>query len=605
MGLAVGRGTFSAIEAASPEERCFQWLQKRGYIARNELAEIEGALIPEERKKEFLEKFQKKVREEPDKVRMPVTDLQIFSFILNGGIWIEDIENDLGIDPDALRLLRRDFCLSRGVACIQFSPETTKIVISEPWDVSLSDEVARQIASTSRCVFIGAPEKTIKTILHHHWPQGYGGDRKEFLKWSGNPATAISTEEYSDYLVDRVIQTGLSEKASDIHIEPLRDSGGFSVQMRIDGRLYSFENLGSPSDPIEPIVARIKNLGGMLIQELRVPQDGGFTRGSGSMAVDCRVATLPSVLGWGKEKVVIRLLRPIMEESLNTLGFNDDELDAFRHLVSCPNGIILATGPTGSGKTTTLHCTLQEYVRRNEYAIYTIEDPVEYRLPGAHQIQVIRNVLEFPRAFRSILRADPDIVMVGELRDAETVHVALQASITGHLVFSTLHTNDATSVVHRLLAMRDEAFPVEPYLVASALRGAVAQRLIETLCPHCKVERKLLQEESDLLDLPPDTIIYDINPHGCEHCKHRGINGRTAVFEIADFRKVDRWEELVHQRVSNSEYRKACIDSGMVTLFEAAKRKLVEGSVYPKSVYDTFGFLAFGEQVQEKLRKKH
>jgi type II secretory ATPase GspE/PulE/Tfp pilus assembly ATPase PilB-like protein len=153
--------------------------------------------------------------------------------------------------------------------------------------------------------------------------------------------------------------------------------------------------------------------------------------------------------------------------------------------------------------------------------------------------------------------------------------------------------------------MRDEAFPVEPYLVASALRGAVAQRLIETLCPHCKVERKLLQEESDLLDLPPDTIIYDINPHGCEHCKHRGINGRTAVFEIADFRKVDRWEELVHQRVSNSEYRKACIDSGMVTLFEAAKRKLVEGSVYPKSVYDTFGFLAFGEQVQEKLRKKH
>jgi len=597
---AVANKHIEKIRSLSVAKRCYLWLLDRGYIRRdvaNSISEDNDVALMA-----FIKKFLEKIHKDPDEFRMNHEDIRILEFIYDGEIWIEDVENVIGVNPESLSLFTRDFCKTRKIACLSFSPEESVIAVAEPWNYALKDEITRRVNSKTH-TFIGTPRKTIENILQHHWIRGAeDAEGREFIKVSemGSISSSRSSEDSSHILVDQIIQRGISENASDIHIEPLRESGGYSVKMRVDGRLYPFPELGSPSDPIEPIVARVKILGKMRVQEVRVPQDGGFPRGSGHHAIDCRVASLPSVLGQGKEKVVMRLLRPTMEESLRTLGFEEDELDYFKDVFSCPNGIILVTGPTGSGKSTTLHCVLQEFVAKKEFSIYTVEDPVEYRLPGAHQVQVLRGVVEFPHAFRAFLRADPDIIMVGEMRDAETVHVALQAAITGHLVFSTLHTNDAPSVVPRLLAMGDANFVVEPYLIASALRGAVAQRLLETLCPHCKLERLLLPEECKVLGIPPGSKkIFDINPSGCSECRHRGVVGRTAIFEMVNFQRVPNWDSVVNENVSHEAIRKACLEGGMKTLFDSARRKLLGGTVSSRSFYNTFGMMTIRSKVEK------
>ena len=593
-------------QETAKEIRCYSWLQNRGYISRELLNSIDEEDLSSIRS--FLNDFFENLKENEQKHHMPPRDIYVLKFIWEDNIWFEDVENAIGVNPESLVLLKKEFCKQYSVACLDYSREEVIVAVSAPWDYNLLDQISRHISSENY-FFVGAPEKTIQTILKHHWLRtAEESEGREFIKIRENSSTTNRTTENDSHIImDEILQKGITEGASDIHIEPLRESGGFSVKMRVDGRIYDYPELSSPSEAIDPLVARVKILGGMLVQETRMPQDGGFPRGSGKFAVDCRVATLPSVLGHGKEKVVIRLLRPAMDQTLEDLGFSHEEFNFFKEVISCPNGIILVTGPTGSGKSTTLHCALHEFVKKKEFSIYTVEDPVEYRLPGAHQLQVQRNVVEFPEAFRSFLRADPDIIMVGELRDAETVHVALQAAITGHLVFSTLHTNDAPSVVPRLLAMSDDKFIVEPYLVAAALRGALAQRLLERICPECKIERELLPEECSFLNVPPGTRIFDINPTGCNACKHRGVSGRTAIFEIVNFQQVPRWEELVntHSKVSHEEIRKSCLEGGMTSLFESGKNKLLNGVVSSRSFYNTFGKLKLREKVEEKRGITH
>lgn len=318
---------------------------------------------------------------------------------------------------------------------------------------------------------------------------------------------------------DNIIAQAVQSGASDIHLEPMENGG--RVRLRTDGVLHEEAELAKPV--MQGVVSRIKVLAGMDIAEKRLPQDGSIRLELDGRSVDLRISTLPTILG---EKAVIRILdRERFNLKLDELNFTTANLKLYRSLYSFGSGVVLLTGPTGSGKTTTLYATLSE-LNNSGRNIVTIEDPVEYRIAGISQVAVNEKAgLTFASGLRSILRQDPDIMMIGEIRDIDTAQTAIHAALTGHLVFSTLHTNSAAGAVVRLVDMG-----IEPFLVASALRGVVAQRLVRRICPHCKTSYAASAEEKAYLKTDSSLTLY--KGSGCEKCRGTGYLGRMAVQEV-------------------------------------------------------------------------
>jgi general secretion pathway protein E/type IV pilus assembly protein PilB len=366
--------------------------------------------------------------------------------------------------------------------------------------------------------------------------------------------------------VNQVLRDAIELRASDVHLEPFEDE--FRIRYRIDGDLQEVPVPPSLKRFQPAIVSRVKILSHLNIAEKRVPQDGRIKIRVDTHEVDIRVSIIPMLHG---EAVVMRLLRQNSKlRGMSDLGMNHRELECFRRVVQLPHGIILVTGPTGSGKTSTLYTALNE-INDHIRKIITIEDPVEYQLKGVNQIQVNeKSGLTFARGLRSILRHDPDVVLIGEIRDQETAQIAVQASLTGHLVFSTLHTNDAPGALTRLVDMG-----VEPYLVASSLEAVLAQRLVRVLCPNCKQvdDSPTAAAYKTKLGIPLNHKIY--KSVGCRECRNTGFHGRNAIFEWMDTNVEIR--QLILENTSTDKLRDAAIRDGMRTLAEDGWRLVRQG----------------------------
>ncbi len=367
-------------------------------------------------------------------------------------------------------------------------------------------------------------------------------------------------------LVNLIINEAVKERASDIHVEPLEKK--FRVRYRIDGVLH--EVPGPPKRLEGSVISRVKIMAGMDIAEKRLPQDGRIKMVSDKKELDLRVSSLPSIHG---ESIVMRILdKTSFFVGLEDVGFLPKEKKDFEKLINLPNGMILVTGPTGSGKTTTLYATLS-HINQKDRKVITIEDPVEYQLDGVNQVQVKSQIgLTFASGLRSMLRQAPDIIMVGEIRNLETAQIAVQSALTGHLIFSTLHTNDACGAITRLIDMG-----VKPYLASSTVQGVLAQRLVRTICPSCREAYKPSEEEAKILSLSPEEVnsLKLYRGKGCPTCAYTGYKGRMGIFEL--FIMTDEARELVLNNSSSTELNKKAKESGMKGLKEDGLNKVKRG----------------------------
>ncbi|MDD5593538.1 MAG: ATPase, T2SS/T4P/T4SS family [Candidatus Margulisbacteria bacterium] len=440
------------------------------------------------------------------------------------------------------------------------------VAMVDPFNVLALDEVR----SKSKCDVepMVATSKEIEAAIGQYY--GVAGSVEDLIKDIGPmpqaAKAAVSTAEEAPVikLVNLLILRAVSEGASDVHMEPTEKN--VRIRYRVDGMMHDVST--APLYLLSSLVTRIKVMSKMDIAESRLPQDGRFELKVEAKSIDVRVSSFPSIFG---EALVMRLLdKSSVLFGLEELGFGEDNLKKFEDVIKRPYGIILVTGPTGSGKTTTLYATLS-HILSPEKNIMTIEDPVEYELPGVRQAQVnVKAGLEFATALRSMLRQDPDVILVGEIRDVETAKVAIQASLTGHLVFSTLHTNDAAGSLNRLVDMG-----VEPFLTASAVASAIAQRLVRTICKNCKVPFEPSPEVLKKLGFNPDEKIEFYHGKGCKACRNTGYRGRTAIFEIL---VVDaKIEELILRKASSAEIRQAAVQAGMRTLRDDGLLKARQG----------------------------
>ncbi|MCC7414288.1 MAG: type II/IV secretion system protein [Gammaproteobacteria bacterium] len=397
----------------------------------------------------------------------------------------------------------------------------------------------------------------------------------EQLTELGRVGEPDANDQHIVHLVDWLLQYAFEQRASDIHIEPRRDQG--NVRFRIDGVLHLVNQL--PMPVITAISSRLKSLGRMDVADRRRPQDGRIrTKSPAGEEVELRLSTMPTTFG---EKLVMRIFDPtVLSRSFAELGFTEHDLTLWSSMTSQPHGIILVTGPTGSGKTTTLYSALR-HLARPELNVCTIEDPIEMVEPQFNQMQVQPQIgLDFATGVRTLMRQDPDIIMVGEIRDRETAGMAIQAALTGHLVLSTLHTNDAPSAITRIMDIG-----VPPYLLAATVLGIVAQRLVRTLCAHCKTAGSvdadtwaaLIAPES--LPLPASVM----TPVGCDECRHTGYLGRVGLYEMLIMSTAVR--ELVHPEVSTQALRRAAVSSGMRRLRLAGAYRVAAGLTTPEEVF--------------------
>ncbi|MGL5978412.1 MAG: GspE/PulE family protein [Erysipelotrichaceae bacterium] len=362
-------------------------------------------------------------------------------------------------------------------------------------------------------------------------------------------------------LVNSIIKEAAQQNASDIHIEPLKYST--NVRFRIDGDLIAHTTLTSNTHDL--LSTRIKIMGGMNIAEKRQPLDGGFTMDLGDRKIDIRVSTLPTIYG---EKVVMRLLGndQSIDYRIDAIGFSEKNLALVKRTLLNTNGVILVSGPTGSGKTTTSYAILQE-IAKPSHNVVSVEDPVEKAFDNMNQVQINeKSGLTFAKGLRSILRQDPDVILIGEIRDEETAGIAIKAAITGHLVLSTIHTNDSVSTVSRLVDMG-----VEPYLLSSALRSVISQRLVKRLCPHCKTSAPISEDKQAVLQTQMDEVMV---PVGCEKCNHTGYKGRIGLYEVLTIN--NQLAGMISRGRQIDEIREVAIQQGLTTLKDEAVRLLQE-----------------------------
>ena len=479
--------------------------------------------------------------------------------------------NEMQVEKKAVNLINRTIAKKYNVIPVKMQKGKLILAMSDPLDILAIDDV-RLISGMDVDVAIASKADIQKAInANYSTSEVASKAAKEFSEEMKQNTVAQQQADEEDAgvtnapmvrLVNSIIAQAATLNASDIHIEPFENL--VRIRYRIDGDLQ--EVMTPDKNTHLAIVTRIKIMGKMDIAERRIPQDGRIETTVDGRLVDLRISILPTVYG---EKVVIRLLyRDSINVSKADLGFTDYNLQLFDKIIKAPEGIILVTGPTGSGKSTTLYTVLRELndIKKN---IITVEDPVEYRLSGVNQVQVNAKAgLTFASGLRSILRQDPDIVMVGEIRDNETVEIAIRASITGHLVLSTLHTNDTASTVSRL-----EDMGVEPFMVSTSVVGIIAQRLVKRLCPKCKKEHITTPDEMKMLKITEPIQIYE--PVGCNYCSNTGYSGRIAIHEIM---VLDREiKSLINNRASVEEVKQKCIQKGMKTLNMTAGELVVQG----------------------------
>lgn len=478
--------------------------------------------------------------------------------------------NTVYIDPKVPKLINEILARKHMAIPIRLEKNRLTIAMVDPLDIIAKDDI-RITTGLELDVVISAQQDIARAINRFYDSSERAERAVEDFKSQAGADDEVSEEEDADVtnapmvrLVNTIISQAVKSKASDIHIEPMEKN--VRIRYRIDGELR--EVMSPTKSTHSALVTRIKIMGKMNISEKRVPQDGRVETMIDGLAIDMRLSVLPTVYG---EKIVIRLLdRGSLVIRKEDLGFSDYNLAQLEKIMKVPEGIILVTGPTGSGKTTTLYTILKE-LNKESKNIITVEDPVEYRLEGINQVQVNTKAgLTFANGLRSILRQDPDIIMIGEIRDAETAEIAVRAAITGHVVLSTIHTNDTASTISRL-----EDMGIENYLVSSSTVGIIAQRLVKRLCLKCKITHKATPEELRLLGLPVDTDIEISKSKGCNSCNHTGYNGRTAIHEIL---VVDREiRNMIATDKGIDDIKQRAREKGMTTLNESCRELVKKG----------------------------
>ncbi len=536
---------------------------------------VETGMISEAQLKEALE--------EQKKVKMKLGDVLLKKGIINEQQLIEILEFQLGIphvslyryklDSALSSLLSEDIAKRYQVVPLKRDGDKLTVAMVDPLDYFAIDEM--RISTGCTIIPAIATKEEVQRAIGRMY--GMQDSVKELMDDIGVNVAAeeedLSAEDSPIVrLVTQMFEQAVQLRASDIHIDPQEE--GIRIRYRIDGVMRTERIL--PRHMVGILTARIKIMSNLNIAERRLPQDGRIEIQVGLKDIDVRVSTLPTVYG---EKIVMRLLdvtNALID--LDKLGLTKRNLTVFQDLISRPNGILLVTGPTGSGKSSTLYAALN---RLNEETvnIITVEDPVEYQLEGINQVQVNAGIgMTFASALRSILRQDPDIVMVGEIRDAETAEIAIRAALTGHLVLSTLHTNDAVSSITRLIDMG-----IPPFLISSSVNGVLAQRLVRRVCPHCKQSYTPREDEKELFAKRGLKIEQLWRGAGCGSCNSTGYRGRIAIHEI--FRMDDTLRQMITQQMPAAEYKKHALRNGMILLFDDGLLKVKQGLTTIEELY--------------------
>lgn len=540
---------------------------------------VEAGLISGDQLKEALQKQKSMgVRLGRVLVEMGVTTDESIARTLANQMNIQFLNlNEMSIAPEILTTLPEAIVRTHNLLPINLDCNLLKITMADPLDVFIIDEVHFQTGYEIEVAI--SSESQIEAAIRHYYGSSENlqaavdtltAEKKDQLvqldesffntfEIGGDDATVPIIN-----LVNTVIQQGIADKASDIHIEP--DEDLIRVRYRIDGILNDL--MKAPKTIQSELLSRVKIMAQMDISEKRLPQDGRIKVKVKDSSIDLRVSSLPTMFG---EKIVIRILdKTRLQLTLEQVGFDEELLTLFKTLSRSPNGIILMTGPTGSGKTSTLYAAIN-FIRSGQMNITTVEDPVEYQIPTINQVQVRSDIgLTFARALRSILRQDPNVILIGEIRDFETAQIAIEAALTGHLVLSTLHTNDAASAVTRLIEMG-----VEPYLVGSAIIGVGAQRLVRKVCPNCKTPVNIDdQAQAEFLQIGVENASL-VKGAGCLTCRKTGYLGRTAIHEIMTI------SDNIHSHILASSsarvIRQAAIKDGMRSMRIDGLRKAARG----------------------------
>ncbi|MCK5172781.1 MAG: Flp pilus assembly complex ATPase component TadA [Planctomycetes bacterium] len=508
------------------------------------------------------------------------------------GINVVDINKDYSLDKAMLETLPLKYCKKKHVAPLAIKDGEILVAMADPVNFTIEEEIRFMADTSVKVVF--ATEKSIFDFLDGKASSDTGYKNEESaLSGATRPNIALpvshdksdeqtrgisqvnkkASKELSDdapvvKLLNTIISEAIRKNVSDIHFETYEDA--IKLMYRIDGILYEIPN--PPPISMQPaLISRIKIISRLDISERRLPQDGRIKRVIDNQGIDFRVSALP---GYHGESTVLRILRPdSVNIGIQALGFEDDHYEQFKQIIKRPNGIFLVTGPTGSGKTTTLYSALKD-LNRPDVKIITAEDPVEYNVAGINQCQIRTEIgLDFEKILKSMLRQAPNVILIGEIRDGIVADIAIQAALTGHLVFSTLHTNDAPSAITRLIDMG-----VKPSLVASSIQAIMAQRLLRVICKECKeIEKHPDPNYLRLLNITPDDLKH--NPvykgKGCSRCQGTGYKGRVAIFEMLEMNNQVR--ELAFERAPATELRKAARNTGMRTLLQDGKRKVFRG----------------------------
>src|SRR5882757_4733104 len=506
----------------------------------------------------------------------------------------ETIANGLGaefvdlrereIAPEVLRFIPSGLARLHGALPIDVSDTTLRVALVDPFDVDVAENLRFALGKDVQVVV--SPPDQIEELIKQY----YGTDTtsmEEVLKQLGEAgdmlqirgdetAAAVEAEANATPIirfVDLILYQAIQDRASDIHFEPFENE--FKIRYRVDGALY--EMSPPPRHLALPVISRVKVMANMNIAERRLPQDGRIQKQIAGRSVDLRVSTLPTQFG---ESLVLRVLdRSIVNLDLEALGMPDYIYNFLLEMIERPNGIFIATGPTGSGKTTTLYSCLRK-INTIDSKLITAEEPVEYDLEGIVQVPVNEGIgLTFARILRSFLRQDPDRIMVGETRDLETAQIAIQASLTGHLVFTTLHTNDAPGAITRLIDMG-----VEPFLISSTLEAVLAQRLLRSICRQCRTsyqptETLLAQLGLSRRDIGSQSFYYG---KGCEACNQTGYKGRKGIYEL--MRMTDPLRELINERAPTVTLKQKAIELGMITLRHDGLRSVFDGDTTVEEV---------------------
>ena len=484
---------------------------------------------------------------------------------------------DVRPSAEALEVVPYELAHRYKVFPLEADDNEVELAVCDPLDMDAIDSISHVIKRSINSRV--APLEAIEKAIHQYYEGAKAGPINDMFSGmegeeghgeldlpTGNEAEVGEEEAPIIRYVHMVISEALKRRASDIHMEPLEKR--FRVRYRIDGVLHEVEN---PPKRLQPsIVSRIKLMSNVSIAEKRVPQDGRINIKVGAKVIDLRVSTLPTAFG---ESIVMRILdKEGLNLGLPQLGFFSDDQATFEKIIAMPDGVFLVTGPTGSGKSTTLYSALNS-INHPDRKIITVEDPVEYEMAGINQVQVRRDVgMTFSAALRSMLRQAPNIIMVGEIRDKETAEIAINASLTGHMVFSTLHTNDAPSAVSRLIDIG-----IKPFLVSAALRAVLAQRLVRRICPNCKKPHTPDEKLLNSLGIRSDQAV-DANfmkGEGCPKCNSTGFRGRVGVFEM--FSLNEELQQMIYEEASLVAIRNKSREMGMRTMREDGVRKIIAG----------------------------